>query len=408
MRKIGFLSVIIFVLLCSPTVHSQWRRHIAIPDGCAPGYKITPVYFEKAGKIVGIAKAASKVWEGGAWVTTQHECIEPSQNLVYDALRGMVYMLLPDAYITYMAEWNGYRYTEIEPCIDELERGYEMAYFGSRQYTLRFGGRFHREYYGRYGDPRTLSFDGVDWSVRAKEGPEVRSYHAMTWDEARDNVVLFGGAHKQADDTIVMFDDMWVFDGQAWTEIAKDGPGARFGHAMAFDEKRRVVVLFGGETADGVKADTWEWNGVTWSRAAVSAAAGDGPAARCFCRLVYDGNRGKVLMMGGRDGYTGYKEKYSDVWEWDGKSWTMLSATGPDDIAGAAYDPVRGRVVVSGWGSLWFFGPEKTTVSHASDYDGDGKAELAVFRPSVAKWFIKGQEPIQFGRNGDLPLVNGR
>ena len=45
-----------------------------------------------------------------------------------------------------------------------------------------------------------------------------------------------------------------------------------------------------------------------------------------------------------------------------------------------------------------------------ADYDGDGKADLAIFRPSTAIWYAvkssNGQAFIEFvGQNDDIPLV---
>ena len=44
------------------------------------------------------------------------------------------------------------------------------------------------------------------------------------------------------------------------------------------------------------------------------------------------------------------------------------------------------------------------------DYDGDGKVDAGVFRPSVATWFVQrstaGTLIQQFGINGDLPVPN--
>jgi hypothetical protein len=38
------------------------------------------------------------------------------------------------------------------------------------------------------------------------------------------------------------------------------------------------------------------------------------------------------------------------------------------------------------------------------DYDGDGNLDLAVYRPSTGEWFIEGQPVIQWGRTGDIPV----
>jgi pimeloyl-ACP methyl ester carboxylesterase len=39
-----------------------------------------------------------------------------------------------------------------------------------------------------------------------------------------------------------------------------------------------------------------------------------------------------------------------------------------------------------------------------ADYDGDGKAEIAVFRPSTSKWLIGKAAPVQYGKRGDVPV----
>jgi hypothetical protein len=46
----------------------------------------------------------------------------------------------------------------------------------------------------------------------------------------------------------------------------------------------------------------------------------------------------------------------------------------------------------------------------AGNYDGDNKADIAVFRPTDGKWYILrstdgGFQSMQFGLNGDIPTV---
>ncbi len=57
----------------------------------------------------------------------------------------------------------------------------------------------------------------------------------------------------------------------------------------------------------------------------------------------------------------------------------------------------------------FIYGEPRATEHHSSDFDGDGTADLAVFRPSIGTWFILNSgsntfNGIQFGANGDVPI----
>ena len=72
-------------------------------------------------------------------------------------------------------------------------------------------------------------------------------------------------------------------------------PTARRDTAMAFDEARGVLVVFGGVTLAGVLFDdTWEWNGNDWTQVLQF-----GPSARRSPQLVYDPARARCVLLGG-------------------------------------------------------------------------------------------------------------
>jgi hypothetical protein len=105
--------------------------------------------------------------------------------------------------------------------------------------------------------------------------------------------------------------------------------------------------------------------------------------------------------------------------------WSVARATGVTIAGVISSNQMTGSVDVSPASSTTYsltastasgsIGPLNATVSivqpptgagHAvsSDFDGDGKAEIAVFRPSNSVWYIVGLGPVTWGGSGDIPL----
>src|SRR5438132_2933937 len=93
--------------------------------------------------------------------------------------------------------------------------------------------------------------------------PSPRSGHAMVYDSAHGQVVLFGGTGG-----VSMLNDTWIWDGSKWTQTSpQTSPPARYGHAMAYDSSHKQVVLFGGNSGGTLsRNDTWTWNGNNWTQ----------------------------------------------------------------------------------------------------------------------------------------------
>jgi hypothetical protein len=178
------------------------------------------------------------------------------------------------------------------------------------------------------------------------ERPSARMDSAVAYDLGLSRAVLFGGAVELPDSTSwVAGSDTWLWDGSAWSEAqVNQRPPGRYGHSMAYDEQRQVVVLFGGRTTFGGLADTWEWNGEQW----LPRYPYSSPPARWNHRLIYDTKRQRILLYGGYFKEGDNEWFYDDAWEWEGDSWWKVDFdTATLDISSfsLAYDQARGRAV---------------------------------------------------------------
>jgi hypothetical protein len=183
------------------------------------------------------------------------------------------------------------------------------------------------------------------WTKQAPAAhPVARGYAAMAYDAATGNTVLFGGIPATGRD----FGDTWTWDGSTWTKQAPaTSPPARTGATMAYDAATGTVVMFGGDpkktSVNHVLADTWTWDGSTWTKQAPKTS----PPGRDEASMAYDAASGTVVLFGGShpDGLLG------DTWTWHGHTWTEQAlVTNPHARAGAsmAYDAASGTVVMFG------------------------------------------------------------
>src|SRR5580704_17181410 len=85
----------------------------------------------------------------------------------------------------------------------------------------------------------------LNWTQKSPAAsPPVREGHAMAYDSAHGQVVLFGGDTGTVN---AFLNDTWVWDGTTWTQKSpQNSPPARYQHAMAYDSAHGQVVLFGG------------------------------------------------------------------------------------------------------------------------------------------------------------------
>ena len=145
--------------------------------------------------------------------------------------------------------------------------------------------------------------------IQPTTSPGGRISPGMAYDSARNRVVLFGGHGGNSGGGYLS--DTWELDGKNWTQIKPTtSPPYRYSHAMTYDAARQRVVLFGGYThlVPFDLSDTWEWDGKNWTQAKPTTS----PSARYSHAMAYD-SRGRTVLFGGYLHSTGY---LGDTWEY--------------------------------------------------------------------------------------------
>ncbi len=201
---------------------------------------------------------------------------------------------------------------------------------------------------GRHNDSSNFAWDGTTWSA-LPGGIPIDPTTQVAFDSDRKVAVVLDvdGAAKTL--------RHWEYDGGGWRQLPGAVPSFRRGGRMVYDSARKRVVLFGGRGNPEPLADTWEFDGATWTARTTPTSP---PGRQGFC-MTFDPSRGVTVAFGGAGG-TGVG-LLGDTWEWDGTTWTE-GPPGPPKRRSCAmgYDPVRRRVVlfggvygVSGDGGYW-------------------------------------------------------
>ncbi len=167
-----------------------------------------------------------------------------------------------------------------------------------------------------FGSGWPVAVAGGRWELaRGGPGPGFRRGHAMVYDRARDEIVLYGGHYKLTEGRTQFLADTWVYDGRGWTERSPSvSPGVRTSYALAYDATLGVVLLFGGRDQQGTRyQDTWAWDGSNWKQVAEL-----GPSPRLDAAMVsHEG----VILFGGTTDASHVVPAESDTWRWRGGEW---------------------------------------------------------------------------------------
>jgi hypothetical protein len=162
----------------------------------------------------------------------------------------------------------------------------------------------------------------VNWTQLGSYTPPVVRYGAtVVNDVATGQLLVFGGqTPTQVNNGSGLVNDTWTFTGQRWIQLhPPDPPSPRIHAAAARDAAHRVVVLFGGYTANAEVSETWIWDGTAWTQQHPAHF----PSPRFGAKMAYDPATQRIILFGGSIITNGVETPFGDTWTWDGTDWTQ-------------------------------------------------------------------------------------
>ncbi|MCH8824321.1 MAG: hypothetical protein IH984_12550 [Planctomycetes bacterium] len=174
----------------------------------------------------------------------------------------------------------------------------------------------------QYQNPTALQPLVAEWIKSPANNQTMKVEYPAVYDTFHQRIIAFGGRAGNWDGV----SETWAYDFKAdtWTNmLPPTGPPWRASHAMVYDPDRGKILLFGGDDFTKAFNDLWEYDyGLnTWTE----LTPANPPDARQMHNIVYDEKNEVMLLFGGRR--AGGGAGFSDTWEYDHKTnrWRLLN-----------------------------------------------------------------------------------
>lgn len=265
----------------------------------------------------------------------------------------------------------------------QARHGAKMVYDPVGKQVLLFGGRGAGSAVGDlYNDIWALDLERQTWEkLESSSGPEPRLSPGLVYDPSHHQLILFGGYQNPG-----RVNDTWLFDldSNEWREVIPPvSPPARSDMGMAFNEKKQVVLLFGGYCLDFERDqcdDTWSFDPATNEWMELDPVSS--PPVMYGHSLEYDLQEDTFVIFGGHisdfsQGSASSAGYNGSVWSYslDENQWVEMPRGGqmsplPRYWHQAAYIPSEGGLMVFGGDSgytyladSWFFASDTASWS---------------------------------------------
>lgn len=301
-----------------------------------------------------------------------------------------------DLWYADLRTWDGTAWTRHHGLGESAPRRLDadLVWDAARKQAVHFGGTA-----ADCGNPigsrcgETWLWEDGFWQLATTTmAPEARSNYGMTWDAAREVVVLVGGGGGDSDcdgSGVPLCRDTWQFDGTDWrplcgpahtawvtanslTETCPVQPDSARRDAVTFDVARGRVMLLSvtgcATDACGLWEGQWTTGGYRWTQVCGGTTGCTLPAeASSSSTLVYHEALGETFLIGD-DGTD------THVFVWDGTAFVSrcdptsgCASPGRVREGAVSYDPRRARIVLQGGSTgtdnsvadLWTFDGER-------------------------------------------------
>lgn len=230
-------------------------------------------------------------WDGTTWMLRASPGYPHNgATLAFDSARGVTVAYGGPFCRTW--EWDGVVWTERQ-VVGPRPRSilsHSMAFDSRRNVTVVHGG------WEPYEIGETWEWNGVAW---ARVGGTIpKASPTMAFDPDRGVCVLYGGQNWPPTHS-----DTQEWNGVAWQVRATTGTPGSVYHSMAYDPDARVTLLYGGSAQN-----SWEWSGTAWREHGPEG----GPSHRSHAAMAYDTRRRRMVLVGGFDCN---QQDVRDTWE---------------------------------------------------------------------------------------------